>query len=327
MSERQGTSVDSPTIRLGVSSCLMGEEVRFDGGHKRDTFLINVLSRYVEWVRVCPEVGIGLGIPRETIRLVGEASSPRLLGVKSERDHTDAMVRWSAEEVERLAGLKLHGYVLKKDSPSCGLFRVRVYDVKTGTPARTGRGVFANEIVKRMPLLPVEEEGRLNDLPLRENFIERVFAYRRWTDLLDRDPTPSGLVAFHTAHKLTMLSHSPKHYREMGRLVAEAGLRSWDDISSEYGRLLMEGLQVLGTPGKHTNVMHHLMGFIKNDLSKDDKAEMLDVIESYRQRLVPPVVPLTLLNHHLRRYRVPDWVHEQVYLNPYPAELMLRNHV
>jgi uncharacterized protein YbgA (DUF1722 family) len=200
---------------------------------------------------------------------------------------------------------------------------------------RNGMGIFPRELMNPFPLLPIEEEGRLNDMPLRENFIERVFAYYRWTQMLDEEPTPGGLVRFHTAHKLTLMAHpsngtragSPKHYTEMGRLVADAGNRAWDELTAEYGAQLMEGLAVMGTRGKHVNVVQHLMGFLKNHLASDDKQELLGLIEDYRQGLVPLIVPLTLLKHHLSRYPVPDWVHQQVYLHPYPKELMLRKHV
>ncbi|MDA0745698.1 MAG: DUF523 and DUF1722 domain-containing protein [bacterium] len=324
MAEDEGGS--GPQIRLGVSSCLLGEEVRFDGGHKKNSFLTKLLGQYVAWVPVCPEVEVGMGIPRENIRLVGDPDAPQLVAPKSGTDHTESMAQWSRKRVEELAVLNLHGYVLKKDSPSCGLFRVRVY-AENGVPERTGRGAFAQVLAERFPLLPMEEEGRLNDLPLRENFIERMFAYYRWTRMLEKGVTPKGLVDFHTAHKMTLLSHSPKHYRELGRLVAQAGAEDLDVRTDEYGRLLMEGLSVLTTPGKHTNVIQHLMGFLKDGVTARDRAELLEVVESYRKQLVPLVVPLTLLQHHLKRNPVPEWVHQQVYLNPYPQEMMLRNHV
>jgi uncharacterized protein YbgA (DUF1722 family) len=192
---------------------------------------------------------------------------------------------------------------------------------------RNGTGMFPREVMNRFPLLPLEEEGRLNDLPLRENLVERVFAYYRWTEMLDKEPTPGGLVKFHTAHKLTLMAHSSKHYTEMGRLVADAGKRDWDELTAEYGAMLMEGLAVMGTRGKHVNVLQHLMGYLKKDLSSEDKQELLGLIEDYRQGLLPLIVPLTLLKHHLNRHPVPEWVHQQVYLHPYPKELVLRNHV
>ncbi|MHC4422568.1 MAG: YbgA family protein, partial [Planctomycetota bacterium] len=204
--------------------------------------------------------------------------------------------------------------------------RVKVYD-ENGVPRRAGMGIFPREVLRRFPLLPLEEEGRLHDMHLRENFIDRIFAYYRWTRLLGEEPTPGALVRFHTAHKLTLMAHSPSHYQEMGRLVAEAGTAPWEDLTETYGRSLTDGLQVMTTSGKHANVLQHLMGFLKEKLAREDKAELLGLTEDYRKGFVPLIVPLTLLKHHLSRHEVPDWVHQQVYLYPYPKELMLRNHV
>ena len=326
MENPENSHPSEPVIRLGISTCLLGERVRYDGGHKLDRYLTGTLGQFFEWVPVCPEVEIGLPTPRESMRLVGDPESPRLIAPKSGADYTDRMKDWARGRLEELATMDLCGFVAKKDSPSSGLFRVKVYN-EHGMAQRNGTGVFPRELMIRFPLLPLEEEGRLNDMPLRENFFERVFAYYRWTRMLDVEPTPGGLVKFHTAHKLTLMAHSPKHYSEMGRLVADAGKRDWDELTAEYGAMLMEGLSVMGTRGKHVNVLQHLMGFLKNHLSSEDKQELLGLIEDYRQGLLPLIVPLTLLKHHLNRHPVPGWVHQQVYLNPYPKELMLRNHV
>jgi len=319
-------SSTGPQIRLGISACLLGEPVRYDGGHKRDPFLVNELGRYVEWVPVCPEVEMGLPTPRESMRLVGDPDDPHLIAPKSGTDYTERMVAWARRRTGELAGEGLHGFVFKKDSPSSGLFRVRVYD-EQGMPQRVGIGMFPREFTRRFPLLPVEEEGRLHDAYLRENLIERVFAYHRWTTMLKEDSTPGGLVEFHTAHKMTLMAHSPAHYRQMGRLVAQAGTLPWDELTSRYATLLMEGLRAIATTGRHFNVLQHLMGFLKHDLDPADKAELLGLMEDYRKELVPLIVPVTLLKHHLIRNPVPEWVHQQVYLNPYPKELMLRNRV
>lgn len=326
MSQQDEPRSEGPAIRLGISRCLLGDPVRYDGGHKRDPFLVNELGRYVDWVPVCPEVEVGLPVPREAMRLVGDPEHPQLVTVTSSVDLTERMATWASARTEELAQERLHGFVFKKDSPSSGLFRVKVYNDK-GVPRRTGMGMFPRAFTKRFPLLPVEEEGRLHDARLRENFIERVFAYYRWTAMLEQEATPGGLVKFHTAHKLTLMAHSPLHYTEMGRLVADAGVRDWVELATEYGAQLMEGLSVMGTRGKHVNVLQHLMGFLKDHLSSEDKQELLGLIEDYRRELLPLIVPLTLLQHHLRRHPVPDWVWEQVYLRPYPKELMLRNHV
>ena len=313
-------------IRLGISTCLLGENVRYDGGHKLDRFLVNTLGKYVEWVPVCPEVEIGLPIPRDSLRLVGDPEAPRLVVPKTGQDYTDRMQAWARERLEELAETRIYGFVFKRASPSSGLYRVKVY-TEEGMPSHTGTGIFPREVMRRFPLLPLEEEGRLHDMHLRESFIDRVFAYYRWTNVLERDPTPGGLVKFHTGYKLTLMAHDPAHYQELGRLVAEAGSLPWEELSAEYGRLLMEGLSVVTSPGKHTNVIQHVMGFLKDSLSAEDKAELLAYVEDHRNGLVPLIVPLTLLKHHLARHRVPDWVHQQVYLHPYPKELMLQNHV
>jgi uncharacterized protein YbgA (DUF1722 family) len=260
------------------------------------------------------------------MHLEGDPENPRLVTISTGKDYTERMKTWAEQRLEQLADAKLHGFVFKSRSPSSGLYRVKVYDGH-GMPSRVGTGIFPREVMRHFPLLPLEEEGRLHDMGLRENFIERVFVYYRWTCLQEEAPSPGGIVAFHTAHKLTMMAHSPPHYQEMGRLVAKAGTEAWAGLTGAYGGMLMEGLGVMGTRGKHVNVLQHLMGFLKNHLSSEDKAELLGVIEDYRQGLLPLVVPLTLLKHHLNRHPVPEWVHQQVYLTPYPKELMLRNHV
>ena len=314
------------TIRLGISTCLMGEEVRYDGGHKLDRFLVRTLGQYVEWVPVCPEVETGMPIPREALRLVGDPENPRLVTIKTKRDYTEQMQAWARKRLDELAEVRLHGFVFKSKSPSSGLYRVKVYS-EGGMPSKIGTGIFPREVMRRFPLLPVEEEGRLHDMHLRENFIDRVFAYYRWMNLLEENPTPGGLVRFHTAHKLTLMAHSPSHYQQMGRPVAQAGSLPWEELTGKYAQSLMEGLGVMTSPGKHVNVLQHLMSFLKDKLSGEDKAELLDYMEDHRNGLVPLIVPLTLLKHHLSRHPVPDWVHQQVYLYPYPKELLLRNHV
>ena len=315
-----------PRLRLGVSRCLLGDEVRYDGQHKRDEFLVDVLGPYVEWLPVCPEVEIGLPIPRESLRLVGDPAAPRLVAPRAGADHTDRMRTWAAARLDGLAAEDLVGFVFKKDSPSSGLFRVKVYGAQ-GMPARTGSGIFARAFTERFPDLPVEEEGRLHDWRLRENFVERIFAVARWQGLLRDNPTPAGLVAFHAAIKLTLLAHSPAHYTELGRLVAGAGRTPWPELVARYFGRLMDGLKALATPRKHANVFHHLMGFLKDHLDAGDKAELLAAVQEYRDGLVPHIVPFTLLRHHLAKHPVGDWVRRQTYLNPYPKEMMLRNHV
>ena len=316
-----------PPLRLGVSACLLGEKVRFDSGHKRDEFVVATLGRYVEWVPVCPEMAVGMGTPRESVRLVQHGGDVRMIAPKSGRDWTAVMTDWAKDHMSELERARLHGFVLKKNSPSCGLFRVKLYSQKGGPATRDAQGLFARELVARFALLPVEEEGRLCDAPLRENFIERLFAYQRWLALLDEDATPKGLVAFHTSHKMTLLSHSPEHYTRLGRIVARAGKTPWPDLAESYGALFMEALAVLATRGRHVNAIQHLAGFVSDDMNAADREELHAAIADYRAQLVPLIVPITLLRHHLRDRGAPAWAMSQVYLSPYPKELMLRNHV
>ena len=312
-------------IRIGISQCLLGEKVRFDGGHKRDAFLVDTFGRFVEWVPVCPEVDIGLGTPREPIRLARRDGEIRLVGVKSDTDHTAAMTAYAARKADELAGAGLHGYVLKKDSPSCGMERVKIYDPH-GAPARAGRGLFAEALVARLPILPVEEEGRLSDPRLRDNFVERVFAYVRLRAFFAPRWTVGGLVRFHTAHKMALLAHSPELYAELGRLVARARSVGRTELETRYRGLFMDALAKMATTRKHTNVLQHVAGHFKDVLDADEKQELLGSIEDYRRGLVPLVVPLTLIKHHVRRHKV-EYLAGQVYLDPHPKELMLRNHV
>ena len=312
-----------PRPRVGVSACLLGEPLRYDGGHLRNEFLVQTLAPHVAWTPVCPESEVGMGTPREPVRLVGDGDDAlRMKGVRSNADHTDAMRSWTAGRVAELADLRLHGYVLTKDSPSCGLFRVKVYPAAGGPAVRTGRGLFAGALTERLPLLPVEEQGRLNDPRLRGNFIERVFVYQRWVSLLEGFHAPSALVAFHTAHKLTLMAHAPALYREAGRVVARAGAASWGAITDEYGRVLMRALERLTTARKHTNALQHAAGFLKHTLDADDREELTDAIESFRVGKAPFTAPLTLLRHHVRKSGGPEWLAEQTYLHPYPDELM-----
>ena len=312
-------------LRLGISRCLLGDEVRFDGGHKRDNFLTDVLGRYVEWVPVCPEVEAGLGTPREAMRLVGDSQHPRLVTIKSGTDHTRAVERMSTHRVEELEELDLSGYVFKKDSPSCGVERVRIFK-EHGMPGRNGVGLFARAFIEQFPLIPVEEEGRLCDPTLRENFIERVFCYRRWQDLVQSGVTRQALVQFHTIHKYLLLAHHPQQYQALGRLVGQAHRRRPKELVHRYGELFMKALAVKTTVRKHVNVLQHILGYFKERLGTHEKAELLGVIGDYHHGLTPLVVPLTLVKHYVQIFDV-SYIRDQVYLNPHPKELMLRNHV
>jgi uncharacterized protein YbgA (DUF1722 family)/uncharacterized protein YbbK (DUF523 family) len=316
-------------LRLGVSSCLVGRKVRYDGQHKRDAFLVDVLGAFVEWVPVCPELEVGMGVPREPIRLVGTAAAPRLVAERSGADHTDAMLRFAAARVRELEALGLDGYVTKKDSPSCGMERVRVHGGRGGPPRRDGVGMFARVLLERLPLLPVEEEGRLNDPALRESFVERIFAYARWKGALAAGMRRGDLVRFHAAHKLALMAHSPAAYRALGAIVGALGKGAIGPAVEAYGRRFMEALKVPATRGRHANALQHAAGYFKRLLDAPDRAELAEAIADYGRGHVPLVVPLTLVRHHVRRHAGAhgiDWLAVQTYLDPDPKELMLRNH-
>ena len=315
---------NSTRPRLGISACLLGERVRYDGGHKRDPFLTRTLGDFVDWVPICPELEVGMGVPRESVRLVGSVSEPRMIGERSGKDWTAAMNSFATQRTDALAALDLCGYVFKKDSPSCGIERVRVYESKT-QPTRRGRGLFAAALIKRLPLLPVEEEGRLSDPAVRENFIERVFAYHRWRAAAAAK-SRSALVAFHTAHKFLLLAHSERHYRQLGRVVASVKTKSLREAYDEYGCGFMKALAVHASPKKHANVLEHLMGYFSNQLSPSERRELVELIADYRRQLIPLIVPVTLIRHYVQKFDV-EYLAHQVYLAPSPKELMLRNHV
>lgn len=330
-------------LRVGISSCLMGNKVRFDGGHKHDPYITGTLGQYMDFVPVCPEVECGMPVPREALRLVGDPASPRLVTVKGYEDWTERMRAFALRRVEQLAAERLDGFIFKRASPSSGMERVKVYAdhdprevpegagrvdtarINLGPPQEKGVGIFARVFMDRFPLLPTEEEGRLNDPRLRENFVERLFVMRRWRALAEVGMTRGGLVDFHTRHKLLLMSHSVEHYRTLGRLVAHAASHDPADLARDYLTGLMDGLRLPATTAKHANVLQHCMGYFKRVLTPDEKLEMLEVIQRYRKLQVPLVVPVTLLNHYVRKYGEP-YLAGQFYLNPHPVELKLRNH-
>ena len=312
-------------IKMGISRCLLGENVRYDGGHQHDRYLTDTLGNYFEYIPVCPEVEYGLPIPREALRLVGKPENARLVTIKTGIDHTDGMLEWAYGKLKELEKENLCGFVFKSKSPSSGMRAVKVYG-PSGMPVHKGVGVFAGAFMKRFPILPVEEDGRLHDPVLRENFIERIFVYKRWQDLLKKGKTIKNLIDFHTDHKLLVMSHSPKHYSTLGKLVANAKSFKEEDLYREYIKSLMEGIRFISTVKKQTNVLHHIMGYFKKQLSADEKKELLEIIDNYHRQLVPLIVPITLLTHYVRKYG-DTYLERQHYLHPHPVELMLRNHV
>jgi uncharacterized protein YbgA (DUF1722 family)/uncharacterized protein YbbK (DUF523 family) len=316
--------VEDP-LRIGVSSCLLGENVRWDGGHKRDRFLTDELGPFVLWVPVCPEVELGLGTPRPTLRLVRRGDEVRMVEPRSGSDHTEAMRAYARRRVRELDREDLSGYVLKKDSPSCGMERVKVYG-EAGPGARVGSGLFAEALRERFPHLPVEEEGRLGDPRLRENFVVRLFAYRRLRRLFASRWNAGKLVAFHTAHKLLLLAHVPAAYTSLGRLVADARSLARDELARRYQDEFMAALAHPSNRRLHTNVLQHMAGYFRGRIDVGDRDELLSLIEEHRQGRLPLVVPLTLVRHHARRLDV-TYLLGQVYLDPHPKELMLLNRV
>ncbi|MGE4293285.1 MAG: YbgA family protein [Desulfovibrio sp.] len=316
--------MDEP-LKLGISRCLLGESVRYDGGHKLDRYLRDVLGRYVEFVPLCPEVESGLPVPREALRLVGDPDSPRLVTSKTGQDHTKAMRAWAEKRLEQLAQVDLCGFIFKYGSPTSGMNRVKVYPEKGGPPSMKGRGFFAAMFMDRFPLLPVEDEGRLNDPVLRENFIERIFTMHRWQGLLRGGLRAGALMEFHARHKLLVMAHNVQAYRDLGRLVAKAGIEDLPLLAAAYIERLMTALKREAKPRQHRNVLDHCQGYFKKQLTQGEKQELLEVIRQYGEGLVPRIVPVTLLNHYVRKYGQ-EYLAAQIYLNPPPAELKLLNH-
>jgi uncharacterized protein YbgA (DUF1722 family)/uncharacterized protein YbbK (DUF523 family) len=312
-------------VKVGISSCLLGNTVRYDGTHKLDRYLCDTLGRYVEWVAVCPEVECGLPVPREPIRLVGSPEAPRLRSVRTGVELTDRMREWARRRVAELEGDELCGFIFKAKSPSCGFRRVKVY-TEAGMPSRRGVGMFAREFMNRFPRVPVEDEGRLHDPVLRENFIERLFVFSRWKTYASSDGSRGGLVAFHADHKYLVMAHSPRHLRELGTLVAHVQTRGTAATREAYIDVLLDALTLIATVSKNVNVLQHIVGYFKTLLSREEKQELWEVIDHYRRELVPLIVPIVLLQHYVRKYDI-AYLKRQYYLHPHPAELKLRNHV
>jgi len=312
-------------IRLGISTCLLGESVRYDGGHKLDRYLRDILGQYVEYVPVCPEVECGLPIPRESIRLEGDPDNPRLVTVMTHRDLTAQMKQWGENRLNELECKNLCGCIFMTKSPSSGMRGIKVF-TERGKTVRRGVGIWARMFMERFPLLPVEDEERLHNPVIRENFIERVFVFKRWRDMIAAEgKKPGALVRFHTAHKLLVMSHSVEIYRELGRLVAGGKTYPPAELFERYIELLAKALKLRATIKKHVNVLHHMTGYFKTHLDRDEKQELLEIIDDYAREFIPLIVPVTLINHYVRKYDQP-YLKGQVYLRPHPVELKLRNH-
>ncbi|HOP07689.1 MAG TPA: DUF523 and DUF1722 domain-containing protein [candidate division Zixibacteria bacterium] len=319
-------SNNSRQIKIGVSTCLLGQNVRYDGGHKHDRFLTESLGRFVRFVPICPELEVGMGVPREAVNLVGNPETPRMVGNNTGEDWTDRMNEFCKRRVRRKDVQALCGYILKRKSPSCGMERIKIYNEESGMPTGAGQGLFAADLMRAYPYLPVEEEGRLNDPGLRDNFIVRVFALYRWKELNRQPFSRNRMVEFHTRHKYLLLAHNPQMYREMGRLVAAVKEIPPAQFKEQYRDLFMRTLSYRATTRKNVNVLQHIVGFIKKQMSVDEKRDVRQAIEDYHSELVPLIVPITLIRHFIHKYGI-DYILAQVYLSPHPKELMLRNHL
>ncbi|MEI6055065.1 MAG: DUF523 and DUF1722 domain-containing protein [Lentisphaerota bacterium] len=310
---------------VGISKCLLGEKVRYDSGHKLDRYLHDILGKYVEFVPVCPEVECGMSIPREAMRLEEIEGNIRLVTQKTKKDMTPQMDKWMTGMLSELTNMPLCGFIFKSKSPSSGLLRVKVYGLK-GSITKNGVGIFAKGFTDSFPSVPVEEDARLNDGDLRENFIERIFVMLRWNNMNQEKKSLNKIMEFHTIHKYLLMSHCPKTLKELGGILANGKMNQIDDLYKEYFKKFIPALGKIATVKKNTNVLLHIMGYFKNNLTGDEKKEMIDTIDSYHKEIVPLIVPITLLNHYVRKYQE-KYLKDQIYLNPHPMELMLRNHV
>ncbi len=319
-------TADTP-IRIGVSSCLLGEGVRYDGGHKRDHFLTHVMGPHVEWVPVCPEFEMGLGVPREPIQLERKNGQIRLVSIETRVDHSKTMRRWAKQRLCELSREDLSGYILKSRSPSCGMERVPIQE-DDGARAGHERGLYAKALIERFENLPIEEERRLANPKLRENFIERVFAYRRLRQLFDKRWKNRDVVEFQARHKLLLMAHSPRLCRETGRLVAAIAERGRKEFRAQYESLFMQAMKARATRGRHAKVLHHMAGLLTERTGSAQGEELSRLIGDYRRGLAPLSTPLALIRSLVRRFGVDylvDSLDDQFYLNPHPKEVILRD--
>jgi uncharacterized protein YbgA (DUF1722 family)/uncharacterized protein YbbK (DUF523 family) len=318
----QSKGLDLP--KIGISSCLLGNQVRYDGGHQHDRFLTDTFGKFVQWVPVCPEVELGLPVPRPSMRLEGSPTNPRLIVNKTRQDLTKPMQTWAKKRVKQLEAEGLMGFIFKSKSPSSGMERVKVWS-PSGMATKEGVGIFAKAFMDHFPLLPVEEDGRLHDIHLRENFVEQIFCLMRYRQIQHPRKSLGGLVSFHAQHKLQLMAHQPAKLKTMGQLVAKGKQLKIGELFIEYEKQFLECLKMKTSFKKNTNVLQHMLGYFKNMLTPDEKEEMLEIINQYRQGLLPLIVPITLLQHYVRKYDEP-YLKSQTYINPHPIELKLRNH-
>ncbi len=313
-------------IKIGVSSCLLGEKVRWNGDHKQNHYISEVLANYFEYVSICPEVEVGMGVPRETVALYGNLEKSRMVGKKTQTDWTKPMNHYIKNRINSLTHEGLCGFIFKSKSPSCGLGRVPTYSEFGSQKARHGVGMFARAFKNKFDLIPTVDEGRLNDPRIRENFIVRIFCLHRFQNLLKARFSLGVWISFHNQHKFLLLAHSRKHYDALEKIVGHAKSLKPSELKDQYGKLFMKALTFKSTPKKNSDVLHHMMGFLKANLTKGEKEDILSTIEGYRKELLPLIVPVTLIRHHVKKHNI-KYLQDQIYLNPHPKELILRNHV
>ncbi len=310
-------------IPIGISHCLLGAPVRFDGGHKHWSWCTETLTQYFSFQPICPEVESGMSIPREPIRQVERSDGIQLVATKNiTHDFTEQLSRYSKNKVESLS--ELSGFIFMKNSPTCGLERVKVYSEATQMPQKKGIGIFARYFSEKYPLIPVEDSGRLQDAAIRENFIARVFIYHQWNTEIKPNLSSRKLIEFHSKHKFTLLAHCQSAYREAGKRLGNLKEESLETIANEYIAIMMRGLRKIASKKNHTNVLQHLIGFIKEDIEPTQKQEILGSIEEYRNGDIPLLVPITLVRHYINQYGTP-YVKAQSYWQPHPRALKLRS--
>lgn len=311
-------------IKVGISDCLTGSKVRYDGGHRNNRFVKNKLSAFFQFVPLCPEVGIGLPIPRKTIRLIGDSENPQaVFSHDYGTDFTQPLKQFAEQHAKKLS--QMSGYIFCKGSPSCGIERVKIYsdDANNKQTQGKGAGIFATHVQKLFPLMPVEDDGRLNDPLLCDSFIKRVYIYSEWKKLIEKKLTRNGFYQFHARHKLTLLAHCQKTYRELGPLVASINKNNHHEIAEIYIKKLMQGLKKVATRANNTNVLMHLQGYLKNKLERKDKAELRECILDYNKGILPILSPITLLRHHFNN-NPNEYISRLSFFNPYPKELAIR---
>lgn len=321
-------NLETTRIPVGISRCLLGEEVRYNGGHKLSRYCRDHLSNYFEYRDTCPEVEIGLGVPREPMRLVEEGTEAnshiRVLEIKDRsKDHTEALSKLADQKEGQIK--PLCGFIFMQNSPSCGAYRVKAYHPNGNVQHTNGKGAFAQRVIQNMPWLPVEEAGRLMDAQLRENFITRVFVLNQWNTINNKDMARKDIIDFHSGHKYLVMAHSQKHYKLLGKLLARAGRYSIELLAARYRNILMNGLTVMAGRKGNSNALQHMQGYLKNKLSKEAKADLAQVIESYRLGEVPLIAPLTLLRHYADL--AGDYYAGQSFLMAHPKQLGLNNQI